>query len=364
MSAKRISALRAKFQNDNLDGLILTQFDWMDKRASVLRYLIGFTGSTGILVIGPKRADFFTDFRYEEQCRKEVKGARVNIVAGDPFAALKDFAQLAPKNRRYGIDTARLTVEMQDKLRQAWPDVLWAKGGAAIADLGWVKDKAELAGITQAVEIADTAFERTLALVQPGIREREVAAELEYQMMMLGSEVAAFDTILASGYRSALCHGVATSKRIKKGELVTFDFGATYDGYVSDMTRTVVVGKATPRQKKIYNIVLRAQKAGVRKVKAGVSGKAVDEACRKIITQAGYGKNFGHGTGHGIGYFVHIGPRLSTTSEDTLMAGEVVTVEPGIYIPGWGGVRIEDDVVVTRSGGRVLNRTPKNLLEL
>ncbi len=364
MSAKRINALRAKLQKDNLDGLILTQFDWMDKRASVLRYLISFTGSTGILVIGHKRADFFTDFRYADQCKKEIKGAKVHIVPGDPWVALKDFAQLAPNNRRYGIDTSRMTVEMRGKLRHSWPDVLLAKGGSAIANLGWVKDKAELVGITKAVEIADAAFERTLALVRPGIREREVAAELEYQMMMLGSEVAAFDTILASGYRSALCHGVASTKKIRKGDLVTFDFGATYEGYVSDMTRTVVVGKATARQKKIYNIVLRAQKAGVRKVKAGVSGKAVDDACRKIITRAGYGKNFGHGTGHGIGYFVHIGPRLSPTSEDTLIAGEVITVEPGIYISGWGGVRIEDDVVVTRSGGRVLNRTPKNLLEV
>ncbi|MBU8933591.1 MAG: aminopeptidase P family protein [candidate division Zixibacteria bacterium] len=364
MSAKRINLLRKKMQKDNLDGLILTQFDWMDGRASVLRYLIGFSGSTGILVIGPRRADFFTDFRYAEQCKKEIKGARVHIVDGDLIGALKEFTQLAPKNMRYGIDHSRMTVEIQGKLRHAWPDVLLTRGGSAIADLGWVKDKAELADIARAVEISDAAFERTLALLQPGIREREIAAELEYQMMMLGSEIAAFETIVASGPRSALPHGAASTKKIRKGEFVTFDFGATYKGYVSDITRTVVVGKATARQKKIYNIVLRAQLAGVRKIKAGVSGKAVDDACRKIITRAGYGKNFGHGTGHGIGYFVHIGPRLSQLSKDKLIAGEVVTVEPGIYIPGWGGVRIEDDVVVTRTGGRVLNRTPKNLLEL
>ncbi|MEA2031019.1 MAG: aminopeptidase P family protein [candidate division Zixibacteria bacterium] len=364
MSVNRINALQKKLKKDNLDGLIITQFDWMEKRASLLRYLIGFSGSTGVLVVGSKRADFFTDFRYENQCKKEVKGARVHIVPGDPINALKDFQHLAPKNNRYGIDTTRLTVEMQSKFHQVWPEVLFTKGGDVIADLGWVKETIELNNIAKAVEISDKAFERMLAMLQPGVLEREAAAELEYQMLMLGSEVTAFETIVASGYRSALPHGMPSLKKIQKGDFVTFDFGATYNGYVSDITRTVVVGKASQRQKKIYNIVLRAQKAGIRKVKAGVSGKAVDDVCRKIITRAGFGKYFGHGTGHGIGYFVHIGPRLSPLSEDKLIANEVVTVEPGIYISGWGGVRIEDDVVVTRTGGRVLNQTPKNLLEL
>ena len=172
-----------------------------------------------------------------------------------------------------------------------------------LAELGWVKDRDEIALIQKAVDISDVAFERILNLVKPGIREHELAAELEYQMMMLGSEKPAFETIVASGYRSAMPHGVASAKKLQKGDFVTFDFGATVDGYVSDITRTVVVGKATDRQKKIYGIVLKAQLAAIRKMRAGASGKAVDEVARDIITKAGYGKNFGHGTGHGIGIY-------------------------------------------------------------
>jgi Xaa-Pro aminopeptidase len=196
------------------------------------------------------------------------------------------------------------------------------------------------------------------------VRERELAAELEYQMMMLGSEKPAFETIVASGYRSAMPHGVASDKKVQKGDLITFDFGATVNGYVSDITRTVVVGKASPRQKKIYEIVLKAQLAGIKKVRAGLTGEQVDAVCRKIITRAGYGKNFGHGTGHGIGYFIHLGPRVSFLSKDKLKVNNVITIEPGIYLSGWGGVRIEDDVVVTKNGCKVLNKAEKKLLEL
>ena len=242
--------------------------------------------------------------------------------------------------------------------------MLFPRAEKLLADLGWVKEKVELDLIAKAAKIADTAFEHVLGLVKPGVREMEIAAELEYQMSMLGSERPAFETILASGWRAALPHGLASEKKIAKGDFVTFDFGATVGGYVSDMTRTVVVGKPTSRQKKIYGIVQKAQEAGVKKIRAGVTGKAVDDVCRQIITKAGYGKQFGHGTGHGIGFYVHVGPRLSTLSTDLLQVNHVVTVEPGIYISGWGGVRIEDDVVVTRTGGRVLNKSPKNLLEL
>ncbi len=364
MSVKRIRELRKKLQAENLDGLILIHSDWMDSRFSLLRYITGFSGSTGLLVIGPKRADFFTDSRYTDQARKQIKGVKVHIVKGSALDALKDFQQLAPKNCRFGIDSAHLTVQELGKLRHVWSQAIFVKTDSALSDLGWVKEKEELQHIRKAVEISDTAFSRVLQLVKPGVKERDIAAELEYQMIMLGSEKPAFETIIASGYRSALPHGVASAKKLKKGDFVTFDFGATVNGYVSDITRTIVVGKATARQKKIYNIVLRAQLAGIKKVKAGTSGKAVDDAARKVITRSGYGKYFGHGTGHGIGYFVHIGPRLSPLSDDILKPNHVVTVEPGIYISGWGGVRIEDDVLVTRTGCKVLNKATKKLLEI
>ncbi len=357
MSVKRIAALRKKIKAENLDGLIVNQLDY-------IRYLTGFTGSSALLVIGPKGADFFTDFRYDDQSRKQVKGARVNIIKGDPIDGLKDFTKLAGTNLRYGIDGDHLTMSQYNRLRHIWPEVLLPRAEKLLGDAGWVKEKTELDLIAKACKVSDTAFERVLPLVQPGVREMEIAAELEYQMKMLGSEKPAFETIIASGWRAALPHGIASNKKIEKGDFVTFDFGATVGGYVSDITRTVVVGKATSRQKRIYGIVLKAQEAGIKKVRAGVSGKAVDEVCRKIISKAGFGKQFGHGTGHGIGFYVHVGPRVSPLSTDVLRANNVVTIEPGIYISGWGGVRIEDDVVVTRSGGRVLNKAPKNLLEL
>ncbi len=357
MSLKRINALRQKLRTDNLDGMILTHLDHV-------RYLTGFTGTAGLLVISPGGADFFTDFRYTDQARKQIKGARVSIVKRDLVAGLKEFPKLNVKNRTYAFSSEHLTVALKEKLQKVLPDSLFVPADSVLADLGWVKDKDEIASITKAVEISDLAFERILSMIAPGVRERELAAELEYQMAMFGSEKRPFETIVASGYRSALPHGVASGKKVKKGEFVTFDFGATINGYVSDITRTVVVGKPTQRQKKIYDTVLKAQKAGIRKVKAGVMAKAVDEASRKVIEKAGFGKNFGHGTGHGIGFYVHLGPRVAPESEDKLMVNNVITIEPGIYISGWGGVRIEDDVVVTRVGGKVLNKAPKNLLVL
>ena len=357
MSAKRIDAVRKHFKNQNLDGLIVTDMNQ-------IRYLTGFSGSAGLLILSGKQSHFLTDFRYTDQARKQVKGAKVRVVKSGLVSSLKDFPALNVTNRRYGFSSETTTVSLLKQLERALPDCLLVAANGVFTELSWVKDKSELASIVKAVDIADIAYERILNLVAPGIRERELAAELEYQMIMLGSEKAAFETIVASGFRSAMPHGAASEKKLKKGDFVTFDFGATIGGYVSDMTRTVVVGKATSRQKKVYQTVLKAQLAGIRKIKAGVSGKAVDSVCRRIITRAGYGKKFGHGTGHGISIEVHSGPRLSPLSEDKLKVNNVVTVEPGIYISGWGGVRIEDDVVVTRTGCRVLNQAPKKLLEL
>ncbi|UCD64276.1 MAG: aminopeptidase P family protein [Candidatus Zixiibacteriota bacterium] len=357
MSKKRIDGLRKKMKAENLDGLIVTYLDHV-------RYLSGFTGSAGLLVISGGRAEFFTDFRYKDQAAKEVTGARINIIKRLPTAALKDFPHLNVRNRKYGFNGEYLTITDRKRLQESLPDAILVSCDGIFTELGWVKEPPEVANISQAVKIGDAAFERVLPLVRPGARESEIAAELEYQMKMMGSEKPAFETIIASGYRSALPHGVASLKKVQKGDLVTFDFGATVGGYVSDLTRTVVVGKATARQKKVYEVVLRANKAGIRKVRPGVSGKAVDRACRTVITRAGYGKKFGHGTGHGIGFFVHVGPRLSTVSDDKLMINNVITIEPGIYFSGWGGVRIEDDVQVTRGGCKVLTRAPKNLLEL
>ncbi len=357
MSNNRIDSLRKKIRAENLDGLVVNHLDY-------IRYLTGFTGTAGLLIIMNDSAHFFTDFRYTIQAGKQVKGAKVVTVPAEPIASLNGYSWLHKKNLRLGFDGQHLTVAQQALIKEKIPEVLLTPSEALLEDLGWVKDSDEIASIKKAVEIADVAFGRILQIIRPGIRERELAAELEYQMAMQGSEKPAFESIVASGYRSALPHGIASEKKVQKGDFITFDFGATINGYVSDITRTVVVGKASPRQRKIYEIVLKAQKSGINAVKAGRDCKKVDEACRKIIKKAGFGKNFGHGTGHGIGYYIHVGPRISPRSNDELAVNHIVTIEPGIYIPGWGGVRIEDDVLVTRTGGQVLNKAPKNLLEL
>lgn len=357
MPTSRLNNLKAKLRQDNLDGLVITD-------PSQIRYLTGFSGDTAVLVVTPTAAELMTDFRFRDQAQLEVRGAKVNITKGDSFTALKEHRLLSAVNARVGYCGDYMTVSAKKRLKGHLPHALLANADATLHGMGWVKDPEELVYIKKAVRIADIAFERILKIIRPGIAERELAAELEYQMLMLGSERPAFETIVASGVRSAMPHGVASQKKIDKGDFVTIDFGATVKGFVSDITRTVVVGKATPRQRKIYGIVAKAQLAGIKKVRAGVAAKSVDDAARNVIIKAGYGKDFGHGTGHGIGFYIHMGPRVSQLSNDKLMVNNVITIEPGIYIAGWGGVRIEDDVVVTKSGGQVLNRAEKKLLEL
>ncbi|MDZ4723626.1 MAG: Xaa-Pro peptidase family protein [candidate division Zixibacteria bacterium] len=357
MHAKRLAELRKKLRAENLDGIIVTHLDYV-------RYLLGFTGTAGVFALTDRTADFLTDSRYAIQAAAEVKNARITIVPSEVISAIGDLTQLHGKNKRYGYSGDYVTISVRNRLQKALPEAIFIPADSILSELGWVKDSVEIASIKAAVKISDRAFERILSMISPGIRENELSAELEYQMAVLGSERPAFESIVASGHRSALPHGRASAKKIAKGDFITFDFGATVNGYVSDITRTVVLGKATSRQKKIYDTVLRAHLAGIKKVKAGTPAKDVDAACRDIITKAGYGKMFGHGTGHGIGFYIHTGPRVSSLSKDTLKANNVVTIEPGIYIEGWGGVRIEDDVLVTKSGGQPLNRAEKKLLEL
>ena len=360
MSAQRLNQIRESLRQQNLDGFIVIN-------RNHVRYLTGFHGHEdldGVLVLSGDKTFLLTDSRYTIDARRTVKGAKVHIIVGAKTAALKDFSALTARNRRLGYDPGTTTQAVFEQIRKSLPAALLVPADEVMSELGWVKDRDEVALIQKAVDISDLAFERILSLVKPGIRERELAAEMEYQMMMLGAEKPAFETIVASGHRSAMPHGLASAKKLRKGDFVTFDFGAIVDGYCSDITRTVVVGKATDRQKKVYGIVLKAQLAAIRKMRPGASGKAVDKAARDIITAAGYGKNFGHGTGHGIGIEVHTGPGLSPRLDPKLKAGNIITVEPGIYIDGWGGVRIEDDVLVTRAGHKVLNRAPKKLLEV
>jgi len=357
MHRQRIKELKDFIKDNNLDAFIVS-------RMANIRYLCGFTGDAGLLIVKPNGAFFICDGRFHGQADREVKGARIIPVKTSVLAALKDLKQFHGKNVVYGYEPEYLYCADMDLIRANLPGALLIPVSGAVENLSIIKDQKEMASIEKAVEISDVAFERILGYIEPGRKEIEICAELEYQMKMLGSEKPAFDTIVASGIRSALPHGLASSKKVKKGEFVTIDFGATYKGYVSDITRTVVVGRATSKQKRVYDAVLRAQRAGIRKVRAGTEAKAVDSAARKVIDKAGFKKYFTHGTGHGIGIYVHVKPNAGPRSTDKLRKGMVLTVEPGIYIPNWGGVRIEDDVAVTSGAGRVLNQAPKKLLEL
>ena len=233
-----------------------------------------------------------------------------------------------------------------------------------IEKLRMIKTDDEIRTIRRAAEIADEAFSHILTFIKPGVTELEVSNELEFFMRRLGASESSFDTIVASGKRSALPHGVATGKTIENGDMVTLDFGALYDGYVSDITRTVAVGEPTEELKKIYHIVLEAQMRACSALKPGMTGKEADAVARDYIKDHGYGEAFGHSTGHGIGLEVHEGPGLSFRSDTVLKPGMVVTVEPGIYVPGLGGVRIEDDVLITEDGCELLTSSPKELIIL
>ncbi len=363
MSKKRLEKLRKILKDKNLDGYISSCRSELTHSADV-RYLTGFTGDTGIFVMVGNKGYLIVDSRFHTQAEDEATGVEVVKSKSQPHMELDGIKELQEKNIRIGFDPDLITCQQKKMIEDKIPDVILIPSEKLVGQISTIKNQEELKYIKKAIYIAETALERVLNLVKPGIPEIELAAELEYQMKMLGSSQPAFHTIVASGHRSALPHGVASTKKIDKGDFVTFDFGATYKGYVSDITRTIVVGKATSKQKRIYNTVLKAQKAAIEKIKSGVEAKKVDGAARNLIKKAGYDKYFGHGTGHGIGVYVHVGPSVGPRSEDVLKRGMVVTVEPGIYIPKWGGVRIEDDVYVTNVSGKVLNKAPKNLLEV
>lgn len=330
-----------------------------------VRYLCGFSGSSGMLLLSRRGAEFYTDSRYAEQVRREVKGARSIIPRNGQLLASVAQSPLVRKGHpRLGFQGRYLNVEAHQRLRQELGGTLLVPHDELVESLVTIKDSFEIGRIERAARIADAAFERIVRMIRPGLRELDVARELEYIMLRLGSEGTPFETICASGARSALPHGKASKKKLQSGDFVTLDYGAKVGGYCSDITRTFVLGKATSRQKRLYRIVQTAQARAVARVKPGGSTQAVDKAARQIISKAGFGSKFGHGTGHGIGLEVHQGPSLSQRTDGVLKVGMVVTVEPGIYLPGFGGVRIEDDVLVTRTGHRVLTSTPRNLIEI
>lgn len=353
----RIARLRKRMAAENLDYFLTTS-------APQLQYLVGYTGSNGLLILSQKTSDFWTDGRYRAQASEEVFGAKVSIIPGDLLANLPKFPALSKGRPRVGIEPGQITEKTGKRLRELLPRALYVALDDFVSPLMQIKDAGEVANIRRAAVIAETALADMLHLVKPGVRERDLAAELEYRMSRGGSERPAFETIVASGYRSALPHGRASEKKVQNGDFITFDFGATVSGYVSDVTRTVVVGKATARQKKVYNLVLKAHDVAIAKARPGMKCSDLDKVARDIITRGGFGKEFDHSLGHGIGLVIHEAPGLSVRSQQVLLTGMVVTIEPGIYIAGWGGVRIEDDILIRPGKAQVITTSDRRLLEL
>ncbi|HJV45016.1 MAG TPA: Xaa-Pro peptidase family protein [Bacillota bacterium] len=351
---KRLPLLQAKLAEHNLDGILLTS-------PYNRRYISGFTGSAGYLLITQTQAILITDFRYTEQAAQQAPGFEI-IRHNGPIVqeVLHKIKELSL--RKIGFEKQFVTYSLFEELNDTDSQIEWVGVQGIIEELRMIKNIVEQELIKEACKIADKAFEHIITFIKPGVTEKEVALELEFAMRKLGADSVSFDTIVASGYRSALPHGVASNKMIQSGELVTLDFGAYYKGYVSDMTRTVAVGEPSDQLKEIYHIVQKAQLAGVSNIKAGIKGKDADALTRDIIIEAGYGEYFGHSTGHGIGLEVHEGPGLSSKSDVILRSGMVVTVEPGIYISQLGGVRIEDDVIITENGCEIITHSPKDLI--
>jgi Xaa-Pro aminopeptidase len=334
-----------------------------------LRYLSGFTGSSAALAITRRSARLFTDGRYTAQAAEEVSAARVEIISSSPAVAAVQWLAAQPGVEFAGIDPSWTSVADLARWRAALPSrlrksLLTALAAPLVEPLRMVKDEDELALIIEAALVGCRLFEHILEFIRPGLAEVEVAAELEYRARLLGVEGMSFETIVASGLRSAFPHGRATGARLPRNGFVTMDFGVVLKGYCSDMTRTVYLGKPKTKERETYNAVLLAQESAVAAVASGVSCGEVDEAARSVLRNAGLAEAFSHSTGHGVGLEIHEPPRLGAGQTAKLLSGMVVTIEPGVYLPGQFGIRIEDMVAVTSTGGQVLTPAPKALIEL
>lgn len=352
---QRLARLRQKMSAKGISHLYIT-------KPENRYYLSGFTGTAGVLLIGQATADFLTDFRYIEQVK--TQSPHFNVVKVEQLSPVGLLSEILGKYKgaKLAFEAADLSYKKYQELEHGLPGIELVPCEGLVEELRLIKDETEIKIIRQAMAIGDKAFAHILQYIKPGISELALALELEFFMRKLGASGTAFATIMASGPRAALPHGVASDRQLQAGDLLTMDFGALYQGYNSDMTRTVVLGQPDQRQLEIYNIVLEAQRAGLAAVKAGISAKEVDAAARQVITGYGYGGFFGHGTGHGVGIAIHENPSLNTKDETLLQPGMVVTIEPGIYLPQWGGVRIEDSVLVTANGCEILTSSPKNEL--
>lgn len=351
----KLVKLRQALIDNNIDALLITN-------GYNRRYMTGFTGTAGVAIVSKDDAVFITDFRYTEQATAQVKDFRIVQHTGTIFAEVANQVALMGI-QTLGFEKDTLTFGMYEQYKSEVKAEFVPFSGL-IEKIRLIKTEQEINIIKAACEIADNAFTHILGFIEPGKTELEVSNELEFFMRKQGATSSSFDIIVASGVRSALPHGVATDKVIEKGDFVTLDFGALYNGYISDITRTIAVGQPSDKLVEMYNVVLESQLLALEKVGPGMTGIEADAVARDYLKSKGYGEAFGHSTGHGIGLEVHEGPGLSFRSEQVLEPGMTVTIEPGVYLPGIGGVRIEDDILITETGNEKLTHSTKDLIIL
>ena len=354
--------LRESLPSNRLDGLLVTHLP-------NIRYLCGFTGSAGALLVSDAKSVLFTDGRYRTQARAEVQGGKVVIGKKGPLAACAEWLRAnksrSRMRRRIGIESEHFTVAERRRLAAMVPrDSLLRPAPALIERSRTVKDAEEIEQIQSAVLLGADLFDVILKMTRPGVKESEVAAELEYAARKAGAEGMSFPTIIAGGTRSSLPHGRASEATIPSRGFVVCDFGVILAGYCSDVTRTMHVGRPTSEARRIYEAVRQAQQAAIEAVQPGVTAGEVDQAARKLVKKGNLDRYFTHSTGHGVGLEIHEPPRIATGQEEILHPGMVITIEPGVYIPGKFGVRIEDMVVVTERGCQVLTPTSKRMIVL
>ncbi|MCH8273817.1 MAG: aminopeptidase P family protein [Armatimonadetes bacterium] len=352
-----ISRLRERMAEKGVEAALITHI-------VAVRWLTGFTGSSGFVILTPADGVFVSDSRYNEQAREQVTGLPVEIFATPVTAAEAIGAQA----KRLALSKLAFEAEhVTFATHASWAEKMDGIELTAVEDLAgplrMVKSPEEIEKIRHACGIADACFKHVQRLLQPGVTEYDIALDIEFYIRRQGAKVA-FDVIAISGPRSARPHGTPSERRLRKGDFVTMDFGAMYDGYCSDLTRTVVIGEASERHREVYNAVLETQNAAIEAMKPGVEAKTVDALARSVLARHGLAKYFGHGLGHGVGRDVHDVGRMNAQSKDVLEPGQVWTVEPGVYIEGFGGCRIEDIVLITESGNEALSHAPKELMVL
>ena len=355
MFQKRLDQVSHKINDLGYDGFYISNL-------TNIRYLTGFTGSAGLLLIIDGVSYFFTDGRYIKQSSEQVENSKITIIDSSYFEAITQAQLIKQNNLSIGFESEHISFSNYNGLKKNFSHINWHPTNSIVENIASIKDQYEIDSLKTAIQITDYVFEKIISNIKPGVTEKYISAKISYLFKTNGAEGDSYESIIASGPNSALPHARPTDRKFQKGDFIVMDFGALYNGYHADMTRTLLIGPATKKHQEIYDIVLKAQLNGINTAKEGVACSSVDNACRSIIDNNGYADFFNHSTGHGLGLEVHTLPRIHKSNDQLLQSNQVITIEPGIYLPDWGGVRIEDDCLISKDQCIPLNKSTKELI--